>query len=181
MMENPYQSPASDHMEAPYQSPTSDLAVRRGTPPSVVVAVVAILVLFGLQGLFAALAVALERVSLLRALLQIGLGVLILVGTIAGHRLAWQWGRILAILGAVLLTLVALVFFAAIRDGEVAAWLGALMVVQVIPLYTVFFAFGRPSARVFFRLVCPKCGVMTNKAADFFFNRARCRRCGNVW
>lgn len=175
-MENPYQSP---------ETPISPAPARTGMPPSVVAAVVALLVLFGVQALAAIAALTSDRISqeamLPRAAVQVGAGALILWGTLVGHRLAWQWGRILAIIAAVILTIGLFGLLAHFGEQEAAALLAILFVLQVLPLYVVFFAFGRPSARVFFRLVCPECHRPSSKANDFLFNQARCKYCNNVW
>jgi hypothetical protein len=175
-VENPYQSP-----ETPLPPPP----LRTGMPPSVVTAVIALLVLFGVQAVLAVLAFASDRFSqedvLPRAVAQVAVGGLILWGTIAGHRLAWQWGRILTIIVAVLMTIVLFGVLADIRRDEATAIVAVVFLLQVMPLYVVFFAFGRPSARVFFRLICPECRRATRRADDFFFNRARCTYCNNVW
>ena len=53
--------------------------------------------------------------------------------------------------------------------------------VAVSAMLIIFFALGRPKARAFFGLICPECGAATNKAADFLFNKAKCRRCKTIW
>jgi hypothetical protein len=112
------------------------------------------------------------------------LSALVLWGLIAGHRLAWQWGRVLGLLGALLMLLVGIVSFA---GGPVAGGILAKLVMSGAALFisaclfTIVFALGTQSAKKYFRLRCPECGRYTNSAADFFFNQAKCKNCGEIW
>ncbi|MBI3909541.1 MAG: hypothetical protein HY320_01240 [Armatimonadetes bacterium] len=119
-----------------------------------------------------------------RFVVPIALEILLLWGFVVGHRLAWQWGRVLVFLGAVLLTIATVVAFSVVSIPE-AAWLalglGLFLLIQVVLAYVIFFALGTPSARQHFRLICPSCGAATVRAADFFFNKAKCKSCGRVW
>jgi hypothetical protein len=122
---------------------------------------------------------------IVRVLISIGLSALILWGMIVGQRLAWQWGRILGIVAAVLVSIGALLaFVTAARDRAsalAAMVVGSILLLQAICLYTIFFALGRPSAMEHFKLRCPSCGKFTYKAANFFFTRAKCKYCNITW
>jgi len=59
--------------------------------------------------------------------------------------------------------------------------LGGVAAIKAVCLYTVFFALGSSSARLYFDLSCPWCRRFTSAAADFFFNRAKCTSCKKVW
>lgn len=165
-------------------------------PPSVIVAIVAVALIIAMNGVGSLGTIVSGAGLSIGDMIQLGvsclLSALILVGIIAGHRLAWQWGRLLAILVAVLSTISIPAFMFANRfvrgptGGSpppivIAIAIAISLVMVAGPLYAVFFALGRPSARAFFGLTCPKCGVSTNKAADFFFNKAKCRSCGHIW
>jgi hypothetical protein len=104
---------------------------------------------------------------------------LLLVGLMRGHRLAWQWGRYLAPLTGLLVLAVAFAGFAGRTAAGILA--GALFLLLGILLIAFPFLLGRPSVVEYFRLVCPKCGARTKKAADFLFNHAKCRVCQAVW
>ncbi|MBI1903844.1 MAG: hypothetical protein HYS13_22300 [Planctomycetia bacterium] len=114
-------------------------------------------------------------------LLRSLVGILVVVGLIRGHRLAWQWGRVLAILGVLLLGIAAAVAAATNFAAGARALLFADVAVSGALLLTTFFALGRPSARRYFRLVCPQCGRATGSAADFWFRLAQCRQCRIRW
>lgn len=102
---------------------------------------------------------------------------LIAYGLVRRHRLAWQWGRLLA-LGVSLLEAIMSVA-AMVRFG--VSWRWSTLIALALPGVAIGIALGRPSAREWFRLVCPACGTGRPRAADFLFQRARCRRCQNEW
>src|SRR5262249_58456430 len=86
-------------------------------PPSVVLAVAALCVLFVLELALAGLALTVaQRDQLPRALGQLigafAVGGLVLWGLLVGHRLAWQWGRLLGSIAAVVYLLAALAVIA---------------------------------------------------------------------
>ena len=107
--------------------------------------------------------------------------VLILVGILKGHRLAWQWGRIFGLIGAVWLTLASIIILLQV-PGNPEALLGAIVIgMQGIPLFFVFFALGSAEAKEYFRLICPSCAESKPKGGDFFYNKAICKQCGTTW
>jgi len=111
-------------------------------------------------------------------------GGLILWGLIAGHRLAWQWGRVLGLLGALLMLLVGILAFTAgpVQGGMLARLvMGGVTLFISACLFTIVFSLGTQSAKKYFRLRCPECGRYTSSAADFFFNEAKCKKCGEIW
>jgi predicted Zn finger-like uncharacterized protein len=159
-------------------------------PTSVVLAIVATCVLLGLELMLAVLSLAgagLRReqriVALVWAIIAVISG-LVLWGLIARHRLAWQWGRILAMLGAILMVIALIIVVAAPRpeDPPAVRIIGAgIAFVFSSGLFTISISLGIASAKRYFGLRCPSCGRFTSQAADFFFNRAKCRRCDEVW
>jgi len=154
-------------------------------PISIIVTITALALMLGLNLALGILALTQDPTSIVRVAVSMGVGALILLGMIFGHRLAWQWGRILGILAGVLLTIGAVIGFVSARPAQVPPWAsilgGSILLLQAACLYTIFFALGQPSAKQHFGLRCPLCGNFTSTAVDFFFNRAKCKRCGNAW
>lgn len=109
---------------------------------------------------------------------------LVLVGLATGHRLAWQWGRVLVPLGAGLLLLASVCAgagSAAKNDAALGGIIAAVNLAMSLFLFSIFFALGRPAARNYFQLICPRCGASTSKAGDFWFNVAVCPMCQLRW
>ena len=162
--------------------PVIAVAERPPRPTSVTVATVAVGVLLGLSVLGALGNLA--QGAVVPAVFQILIPGLVFAGVVKGHRLAWQWGRIVAMLSAVLTPLASMAFYLG-NKSDPHPFMGITLIISttfcVVLLLAVFFALGRPSAKAFFGLVCPKCGQPTSKAADFFFNKARCRECDYTW
>src|SRR5262249_37258470 len=74
------------------------------------------------------------------------LGGLVVAGMVTGHRLAWQWGRILMPLAAVLMLLVGLAGLSVSDhkgDPTVRAVTGAVFVISATVFLSIFFALGR--------------------------------------
>ncbi len=166
-------------------------AGKRSMPSSVVLAVVALSVILGLEVLLGVMALALTRPApeqmgpiAARTGLIVVIGGLILWGLIAGHRLAWQWGRVLGMIGAIVLLLVGVLAVTAPQADMPpgARYLNAVLSLVVSAcLFTIAFSLGALSAKKYFNLRCPSCGRFTSSAADFFFNKAKCKRCREVW
>jgi hypothetical protein len=117
----------------------------------------------------------------------VALDALIVIGLLSGNRLAWQWGRILAFVAAIIWTSeLGLVFSiprtSATSPGDYSLFAGlTLIAFPAVGLWVVYFSLGRPSAIAYFGLVCPQCGQPTHKSADFLFNTAKCKKCGYAW
>src|SRR5262249_44259120 len=141
--------------------------------------------LLALNALLTLLLVAADLASAMRGVVSLSLGSLVWWGMIVGHRLAWQWGRVLGIIAAVILTLIGIVSLTSPPPAQQPVWAAqadaAISLFSAACLYTIFFALGTASARDPSRLRCPACGRFTGTAADFLFNRARCASCPNVW
>ena len=157
-------------------------------PASVIAAVAALAVSLSAEFALRALAMTRDPTSVTLAyttLASTAVGLLILWGMIVGNRLAWQWGRLLGVLAAIVLTIVTLAAFSEVRKANSltpALILGVgFPLLEAVCLYTIFFALGRPSAKRYFRLECPSCGQFTNTANDFLFAQAKCRACRKVW
>lgn len=104
---------------------------------------------------------------------------LIIAGLATRQRLAWQWARVLPILAGFLLLALSFMAQGRAREGDMQP-LGvalAALAIAVVPAV----ALGLPSARAWFKLVCPSCGGRKVKAASFLFTKARCRTCEKVF
>ncbi|MBN1359801.1 MAG: hypothetical protein JW993_04380 [Sedimentisphaerales bacterium] len=121
------------------------------------------------------------NVSIFSIVLPVAVALLILIGILAGQRLAWQWGRLLGLVGGVILTLAALGAFARVQEEPGFVVAGVLMALQGVPLFPMFFALGTRQAREHFRVICPQCGSARPKGGNFLFTKAICRKCNAVW
>ncbi len=155
---------------------------RRERPASVWLALAALGVVFGIHAVLALPVLKSDKLFGTPAQMAtfLGLEFLILAGLFFRHRLAWMWGRVLAVVGALFN---GYLFVKGLIDGvhEDVRTVHWLLGVQCAALIAVYFALGTDRARVYFRLVCPQCRKFTNRAADFFFQRARCKECDNQW
>jgi predicted Zn finger-like uncharacterized protein len=163
--------------------------LKRPIPSSVVLAIAAMSVLLLLEcGLFVMVFLA-GNLSEFQVVGRVGqivfsgvLGGLILWGLVVGHRLAWQWGRILGMLGAILFALVCVAAVTNTGDQGSSAYItAAIFFVISACLFTIAFSLGTATAKQHFGLRCPSCGRFTSTAGDFVFNTARCRHCSKVW
>lgn len=119
--------------------------------------------------------------SIPAVLIPIVVALLILVGIATGHRLAWQWGRLLGLVGGTVLTLTAIGVFSKAGGRTGPLIVGTLVALQGVPLFPMFFALGTRQARQHFRLVCPQCGVSKPKGGNFLFTKAICKKCQATW
>lgn len=150
-------------------------------PTSIIIAVISLSILMALRLIFSFLSVISGTASILYIISPIVISALILVGIIKGHKLAWQWGRILGIIGAVLLTWVTILVFASEDPLSRKVFEGTILLIEAISLYVVFFAIGTKEAKKYFRLICPQCGAGTSTAGDFLFTKAVCKKCNHKW
>ncbi len=154
-------------------------------PTSVIVAVSALGAMLALETVILLLGLLANPQNLLSVAGAMAAGALIVWGMVVGHRLAWQWGRVLGIIAAVGYSIVGVLAFAAPPPKDQPEWAirvtGVIFLFVATCLYIIFFALGQRSAKQFFNLQCPTCGTLTSKAADFFFNTAKCSKCGNTW
>lgn len=120
-------------------------------------------------------------VSILGVVAPVGIAVLILIGILAGQRLAWQWGRLLDLFGGLVLTSAAVGTFANAQGRPEVLIVGALLLLQGAPLFPMFFALGTRGAREHFRLICPQCGHGRPRGGNFLFTEAVCRKCAARW
>lgn len=170
--------------DASVRCPTcgTDLCPRPDRPVSVVVAILCTALLLVARAANAAIQI--QEVLATPAYLvpfaaSLGLGGLILLGLWNGHRLAWQWGRLVSVLGFILFGIITAMTFS--RPAELHPLISLLFFFHCAPLLVLFLALGRQSSREYFRLRCPTCGTMTTQSADFLFSRARCRACNGIW
>jgi hypothetical protein len=153
-------------------------------PPAVngAVLIVVVFLIFRLLDLVLTLKTAIEPSTLEIGASALGLavGILILSGLVKGHRLAWQWGRVMGIIGGISIAVRAY----AETQGPYAQFSIASLVIdgiQIVALLTLSILLSKPEARTHFRLTCPKCGSDKPKPDDFFFNTARCTACRHLW
>jgi predicted Zn finger-like uncharacterized protein len=168
-----------------------DLARRRSMPGSVIIAVVAMGIMLAMELTLSLLVLAVGNLPpdrlggvLGRMAVSVVLGGLVLWGLIVGHRLAWQWGRILGLLGALLMLLAGVVTLTAgpPQNSSLAKLvIGGISLFVSACLFTIVFSLASRSAKIYFALRCPECGKFTSAAADFFFNKAKCKNCGEIW
>jgi hypothetical protein len=148
---------------------------------SIIIAAASVSIMIVARIIMGGLALLFGRVSPLSVLLPIAVALLILIGIIKGQRLAWQWGRLLGLLGGVLLTLSAGGAALRIPDQPLMLINAFLLALQGVPLFPMFFALGTRGAREHFRVICPACGKSKVKGGNFLFTRVVCRECNHEW
>jgi len=168
-------------MDKPYECPHSRPRDSGPMPLSVIVAVTVLMALLIPQAVGFALGVDSRITWRPVAFMSIGWQLLVLVGILARSRLAWRWGRILTCTVATLSMLCTAILLMPIARAQRPQSLVVWTTFVTIALYTVYSALGHRRAKVYFRLVCPRCGTVTNRSADFLFKRAMCKSCGSRW
>jgi hypothetical protein len=148
---------------------------------SILVAVVSVGIMVVVRLLVGGLALVGGGASIPATLIPVILALLILVGIVTRHRLAWQWGRLLGLMGAILITLTAVGVFYRAGGRTEPLIVGTLVALQGLPLYFLFFALGTRGAREYFRLICPQCGVSKPKGGNFLFTKVICKKCKATW
>ena len=103
------------------------------------------------------------------------------IGIIKGYRLAWQWGRLLGILGAVLFTLFAVIYITEIGQRSYMMFASIVSMVQAVLLFLMYFALGTAGSREYFKVICPGCGERKVRAGDFLFSKVICSKCSKEW
>jgi hypothetical protein len=152
---------------------------KRKAPASIHVASLALLLAASVQGGVAFLASATSTVGFGQWVFAAAvLGVLIW-GIARGYRLAWLWGRYLAlVLSVTLLGLAAAgAWMKQLPWGMAGVMIGGI----ALPLLAAWLALGRRSSIEWFDLRCPECGAASSRGKDFLFREARCPKCGKVW
>jgi hypothetical protein len=159
------------------ESPDDEAPAERVPMPPAVKMATAIAVIF-IGGQVLGQFVNSETPPSLATLGSAGIGALIIAGFVNGHRLAWQWGRLIGlVLGTGFLLMSATL---ALRGDNnpltfsIAAVFSASLILMGVLL-------GLPKSRAYFRLVCPDCGSREVKATDFLFNTAKCEKCECRW
>jgi len=104
---------------------------------------------------------------------------LLLWGIVGGYRLAWLWGRYLAIfLGGLVLVVTLLRWRTGTAPSlSVSIALGGL----VAMMFAAGWALGRPDSLRFFGLICPICHAEARRNVDLLFKQAQCPKCGHIW
>lgn len=148
---------------------------------SILVAAISVSFMVCARLLMGVLALAGGGASMGAVLIPVLVALLILWGVVKGHRLAWQWGRVLGLVGGILATLSAVGIFAKSGGQPASLLVGGLVALQGAPLFPMFFALGTHEARQYFRLVCPQCGRSRPRGGNFLYTRAMCRNCNVAW
>lgn len=148
---------------------------------SILIAAVALGLMVFARLFMGVLALLAGQVSLVGVAIPVAVALLILYGILVGQRLAWQWGRLLGLLGGIILTLTAVGVFRNANGQPGMLMVAGLVALQGVPLFPMFFALGSKGAREHFRLICPQCGAAKPKGANFLFTEARCRKCNARW
>lgn len=147
----------------------------------VVVAVISLGITIFSRIITGVLALLYGTASVLSVVISLVVAAVIFVGFIERFRLAWQWGRILGLLGAILLTFTGVALLVRVRDDPGVLLAGVLIATQGVPLFPMFFALGTRDARAYFRVICPKCGSSEVKGGNFLFTKAQCKQCNLIW
>jgi hypothetical protein len=147
----------------------------------IIVAAISVSIMVVSRIIMGGLALLFGRVSPLSVLLPVAVALLILIGIIKGQRLAWQWGRLLGLLGAVVLTLTAIMAALRIPDQPLMLINAVLIGLQGVPLFPMFFALGTMGAKEHFGVICPACGKSRVKGGNFLFTKVICRQCNHEW
>lgn len=140
---------------------------------SIIIALIAIVIII----FFSILSIVITADYTPNSFIRLTILFLILSGVLTGHKLAWQWGRLLTLL-ALFGILAAMLLMIIKAYDPIAALLGFLL---SIPMLTIFIAFGRDSAREHFGLICPRCNSFKVKADDFLYRQAKCKECNHTW
>ena len=148
---------------------------------SIIVAIVSVSIMVAARIIMGGLALLSGEVSILRILFPVLVAVLILVGIIKRQRLAWQWGRLLGLVGAIILTFAAVGAFINYADQPGILIFAILIALQGIPLFPMFFALGTQQAKEYFHIICPECGNTKVRGGNFFYTKVICRKCNASW
>lgn len=103
------------------------------------------------------------------------------IGIIKGYRIAWQWGRLLGLLGAILFCFIAIVSVMQISKRPYMTLTSIVSAIQAILLFIMYFALGTIGAREYFNVLCSDCGKTKVKAGDFLFKKVICSKCKKEW
>ncbi len=113
-----------------------------------------------------------------RTIFYVVMAASVLTAILSGLRLGWLWARLVSAVALVLLVFgMALYFRAGVLDTQ-------FFVGFVIPIAIhlgILASLERPSARLAYRLKCPRCDSLRTGAADPIFLRAKCHDCDHRW
>jgi len=148
---------------------------------SILVAAIALAVTVFARMFMGVLALLAGKASLWAVVVPLAIALLILLGILAGHRLAWQWGRLLGLAAGIILTLVTIQVLRRANGRPEVLVFGSLLALQGVPLFPMFFALGTQGAREHFRLICPQCGRSKPRGGNFLYTKVVCKECKTVW
>jgi uncharacterized protein YacL len=107
--------------------------------------------------------------------------VLAFIGIVKGYRIAWQWGRLLGLLGAILSALTTVVSISQIEKEPSMILSCIVNGIQSILLFIMYFSLGTIGSREHFNVLCSECGKTKVKAGDFLFTKVTCPKCNKEW
>jgi hypothetical protein len=116
-------------------------------------------------------------------------GLFVVYGTIIRWRLAWRVARIIAGVSAILSVSLAIILFIGalcaigigVAQDASPVWMTGAVVLVGANYYVIWRSFNHSTALNYFRLVCPRCGIVTHKGSNMLFCRAQCKSCGKIW
>ena len=80
----------------------------------IIIAVVSVSFMFIVKVIAAATTFMAGQATIIKTLLPVIISLLILIGIVKGYRLAWQWGRIIGLIWAIIMAIIAYSVFAVI-------------------------------------------------------------------
>ena len=173
MAENPYQAPKAD-INAGNPGVPAEVAVDPQKMPGTVIAALVFVCLLG----------SLEAVSVFVTgqipYIRFTISVLLVIGFLRGHALAWQWGIVIPILASLLLLVsLPMVMEAGMRGSGPFILIGiGVGIALYLPIPVLLWL---RRSRQYFGLECPKCHEVSTRARSFFFTKRRCNVCKFEW
>ena len=147
----------------------------------IIIAVVSVSFMFIVKVIAAATTFMAGQATIIKTLLPVIISLLILIGIVKGYRLAWQWGRIIGLIWAIIMAIIAYSVFAEIPENPEMLFFAILITFQEILLLSMFFALGTNAAKEHFHIICPDCGKSKVKGGNFLFTKVICRECNATW
>lgn len=113
-----------------------------------------------------------------RTIFYVVMAATVLTSILSGFRQGWQWARLVSAVAIVLLVFDMALFF---RAGVLNAQFFVAFVIPIAIHLGILASLERPSARLAYRLKCPRCDSLRTGAADPIFWRAKCHDCDHRW
>ena len=107
--------------------------------------------------------------------------IFVFLGIIKGECGSWLMGRILGLISAIVLTIIALICLVFIGNQPYMLPTIILIGFQVIFLFVMYYSLGTVEARKYCNVLCSKCGKNKIETIDLVFSKEICRKCGKEW